>query len=215
MLILVGYCRVSSDSQQDNASLPEQRRSIEEYCKINHHELFSIFEDVESAADIDSRPGFQNALKIVKADLADGIIFYKQDRFSRSVLDAEAVRHEFAKLKKQLVFIQDPVETTSPEGAMMFQFKATFAEYERTQINAQCNFGRQRKLRDGGYIGGNPPFGYTTWGRTLMEDPHEQEIYHDARHVRKRFFDHAHREDFKRCRSPFEAQKRLVSPSRI
>lgn len=45
---LVGYIRVSSESQADNTSLSEQWRRIAAYCEAFGHELVKVFQEVGS-----------------------------------------------------------------------------------------------------------------------------------------------------------------------
>ena len=45
---LVGYVRVSSESQSENTSLAERRKKIEAYCCAFGHELIAVFEEVGS-----------------------------------------------------------------------------------------------------------------------------------------------------------------------
>jgi DNA invertase Pin-like site-specific DNA recombinase len=75
---LVGYTRVSSESQSDNSSLAEQQKKIEAYCCAFGHDLISVYQEVGSGKSIDSRSQFQAALAQVK-DEADGIIAAKSD----------------------------------------------------------------------------------------------------------------------------------------
>jgi DNA invertase Pin-like site-specific DNA recombinase len=59
----VGYIRVSDESQadQDKASLPEQERSIREYCQSKGYDLREIFSDVGRRWDAD-RPEFKRMI---------------------------------------------------------------------------------------------------------------------------------------------------------
>lgn len=173
MATLVGYIRVSGESQRDNNSLPVQRAEIESYCLKHGHTLFSMFEDVESAEDAASRTGLQFALSTIYSGLAEGIIVHKLDRLARNVLDSESIRLELKRRQKLLISIVDPVDTSSDSGKMVFQMLSAVAEFERERISKRCNEGRERKRRNSGYIGGRPRFGYRAEGKTLV--PYEKE----------------------------------------
>lgn len=176
MAILVGYIRVSGDSQKDNHSLPAQRKAIEEYCRSNGHILFNIFGEIASAEDADKREAFQFALKCVFQNLADGLVVHKLDRFCRKVLDAERLKEQFQAQSKLLLSVCDPVDLHSDDGQLMFQVKNVLQEYERKKIKERCDMGRARKRSMNGYIGGRPPYGYDAIKKTLVPNQMEQAI---------------------------------------
>lgn len=186
MAILVGYIRVSGENQKDNHSLPSQRKAIEEYCRLNGHVLFNVFEEVASAEDADKREAFQFALKCIFAGLADGLIVHKLDRFCRKVLDAERLREQFKANSKWLLSVCDPVDLRTDDGELMFQVKNVLQEYERKKIKERCAMGRERKRSLNGYIGGRPPYGYDAIKKTLVPNQTEQAIIKEIFRWRKR-----------------------------
>lgn len=176
MAVLVGYVRVSGDAQEHNNSLPIQREAIKQYCQKHGHMLFNIFEDVESGSTIVERQSFQNALDVIFANLADALIVYRLDRFSRTFLDAEYLKEKLKSRGKGLISIQDTVDIHSPDGELFFQMKTAFAELERKSIKDRCSSGRQKKKLNGGYYGGQPPFGWIARGGCLIEFEPEQKV---------------------------------------
>ncbi len=79
-----GYCRVSTKSQEDNTSLQNQKESIEAYCKSQGWDLVKVYIEVFSGKDND-RPQFKEMESHMEG--IGGIVVYKIDRFSRSLLD--------------------------------------------------------------------------------------------------------------------------------
>lgn len=159
-MILIGYIRVSNESQKNNLSLPVQEEAIRKWCLDNRHFLLRIERDIESAEQAETREGLQAALGPIFADHVDGMVVYKYDRFTRSVLDAEHLKARFKKAGKVLYSVTDPVDWGTDDGEMLYQFKSVFAEYERKQIRRRCQAGQERKAAEGGYAAGHPPFGY-------------------------------------------------------
>lgn len=175
-MILVGYCRVSSDSQADNTSLPEQRRKIEAYCQAFGHELVAVFTEVGSAKDSKARPEFQRALQTVR-DGVDGIIATKLDRIARNTRDVLTLVEEVLQpLDKALVMIDLQVDTSSPTGRMILTIMAAVAQLERDVINERTSGGRKAKAEAGGYAHGAPKFGLKAFDGALVLDQEEQEI---------------------------------------
>lgn len=157
---LIGYIRVSGEGQKTNLSLPVQADAIRKWCRDNGHALLRIEQDVESAAAAESRAGLQSALGDIFSDNADGLVVYKYDRFCRSVLDSEHLKGRFKKERKSLFSVVDPIDWDTDNGEMLYQFMSVFAEYERKQIRKRCIAGYERKVLDGGYAAGHPPYGY-------------------------------------------------------
>lgn len=176
MAALVGYARVSGDSQKDNFSLPEQIDNITKFCKDGKHELVTIFQDVMSGERMDCRKGLQYALRMIQADMADGLVVNMLDRLTRSVMDAEGIREQFTARGKVFVSVKDPCDTDTADGTLMWQIKNAMAERERKRIKERCDFGRVRKRDSGEYVGGRPPYGFMVQAKKLIPVPHEQEV---------------------------------------
>ena len=51
---VVGYTRISSQSQSNNTSLSHQKQKIEEYCKLNDLELTKVYSEIDSGGKDDS-----------------------------------------------------------------------------------------------------------------------------------------------------------------
>lgn len=182
---LVGYVRVSSDSQAENTSLAEQQRRIEAYCDAFGHELIKVFVEVGSAKDMEHRPEFQSALEMV-ANEADGIIALKLDRVARNARDVLAlVEDTLQPNNKALVLLDLQVDTSNPTGKMILTVMAAVAELERNTINERTQGGRKAKAAKGGYAYGAPAFGKVAKDSELVADETEQQIIDAIRRHRK------------------------------
>jgi DNA invertase Pin-like site-specific DNA recombinase len=144
---LIGYVRVSSVSQTQGYGLEVQRQAIEQYCAIHGHELLEIEEEVRSA--IKTRPVFDKVKEKVLNGKADGLIAYRLDRVGRSVKDLANIADEFQKAGKALIFVQNAIDTTTPEGKLLFNLLAAIAEYERTLLLERTRAGRELAEKQG------------------------------------------------------------------
>jgi len=155
---LVGYVRVSSESQAENTSLGEQRKKLENYCTAMGHELIQIFEEVESGKNTKNRPVFQKALQTL--DKADGLIACKLDRVARNTRDILALVEDVLQPKNKALLLLDlNVDTSKPMGKMILTIMAAVAALERDTINERTQGGRKAKLAKGGYAYGAPQYG--------------------------------------------------------
>lgn len=182
---LVGYIRVSSESQADNTSLAEQKRKIQSYCSAFDHELTAIFEEVGSGKQTGDRPQFQKALDLLKHS-ADGIIAAKLDRLARNTRDVlELVDDVLQPNGKALILLDLQVDTTTPQGYMILTVMSAVAKLERDIINERTQGGRKAKAAKGGYAYGSPRFGQQSIDGELHANPAEQVVIETIRRHRR------------------------------
>jgi len=171
---LVGYCRVSTQGQEENTSLESQKERIEAYCKAFGHELIAVFSEVGSGKDTTHRPVFTEAMELV-ATGADGIVSLKLDRIARSSRDVlTLVEDVLQPQNKALVLLDLNVDTSTPTGKAILTIMSAVAELERVVINERCQGGRRDKAKKGGYAYGAPKFGETAIDGELA--PNETEL---------------------------------------
>ena len=182
---LVGYVRVSSESQADNTSLAEQKKKIEAYCFAFGHELVGLFEEVGSGKEASDRPQFQKALDMVRDD-ADGIIAAKLDRLARNTRDVlELVDDVLQPANKALILLDLQVDTTTPQGYMILTVMSAVAKLERDIINERTQGGRRAKAESGGYAYGSPQFGLESVDGELVANESEQKAIEVIRRHRR------------------------------
>ena len=75
------YCRVSTDSQQNNTSIQSQMDNGIKFCEDNGYE-YEVFSEVESGALVD-RDSLQQLYFKIKNKELDGICLFNYDRLSR------------------------------------------------------------------------------------------------------------------------------------
>lgn len=185
MVKLVGYVRVSSESQEENTSLESQKQQIENYCHQHGHKLLEIFAEVKSGKNVKSRPIFNKALERVAND-ADGIICSRLDRFGRDTIDTLTLVRDFIRPSgKSLILIDDGIDTTKDESDFILTVKAGMATDERRLISKRTLLGKAAKAAKGGYIGGQPRFGEQSVNAELTKNDKELEIIEIIRKHRK------------------------------
>ena len=122
-LRLVAYARVSSDEQaRDGYGLAAQRAAVARWAEAQGHHLVALHEDggVSGAKAPHKRAGFQQALALLHAGEADGIVALEQSRFSRDLRAWLALR-DFMDRKGWTLALVD-------SGALTQRSRATAAE---------------------------------------------------------------------------------------
>jgi DNA invertase Pin-like site-specific DNA recombinase/ribosomal protein L37E len=158
----VGYIRVSDESQaeQDKASLPEQERSIREYCERRGYELLEIFSDVGKRWDAD-RPGFKRMLAWGQESPRpfDVIVVWRADRIVGSASTVAALE---PLLDRNGIDIEGSVEVISKGWLLL---NALIAKGETEAKRHRGRLGIKTAVERGRYPG-IPPYG-RRWNREL------------------------------------------------
>jgi len=154
------YARTSTPNQDWGYSLGEQIRESRERCEIRGWAVSFIFRDqAESGADTD-RPMFQEMMAGAKKGLFDVIVFWKLDRFSRSLIHAVQIEEELQKENIALHSVTEQIDTTTPTGRFNFRNLVNAAELEREIIKQRTQLGMNALASEGKWPNDRPPLGY-------------------------------------------------------
>ena len=154
------YSRVSSGSQVFGYSLDEQIRLARERCNIMGWKVRYIFrEDGESAKTTD-RPKFLAMMEKAKRRYFDVLVFWKLDRFCRSLLDVVNVEKQLKDYGVSLHSITEQIDTTTSVGRFNFRNIASAAELERDMIIERTRMGMRALAMANKWPNRLPPLGF-------------------------------------------------------
>lgn len=147
----IGYARVSTDEQ----NLDLQHQALKEIgCEI-------IYEDKASGV-VNGRKGLRKAIR--RCNTGDVLVVWKLDRLGRSLLDlvnmVEQLNNRGVGLKV-LTGQGASIDTTKPDGRMMFGILAALAEFERELIRERTKAGMAAAKHRGVKIGRPSKLGTT------------------------------------------------------
>lgn len=144
--MLVGYMRVSSDSDRQNTDL--QRDALLSAGIDARH----LFEDYASGTK-DNRTGLAQALQFVRP--GDVLVVWKLDRLGRSLSHLLSIVTSLR--DKQVAFrsLTEGMDTTTASGELLFHVFGALAQYERALIQERVVAGLAAARRRG-RIGGRP-----------------------------------------------------------
>lgn len=162
----VAYLRVSTEEQahDDKFGLESQRQQIEAYCQNNDITINpeDWFIDAGISGKSRNRPEFNRILSTeVQNPPIECVVVAKADRISRDVTTYYVYKDLLARKNIEIVSVkedwgsQDKITATILEG-----FMAIMADVERETITMRTAGGRRVKAKNGGYSGGNAPYGY-------------------------------------------------------
>jgi len=132
------YARVSTLSGQNPDA---QLRELREYCVRRGWEVGGEFVDIGFSGATEKRPQLDQLLAGCRKRLFDAVVVYRYDRFARSLRHMVNALGEFDALGIQFVSIHEGIDTTTPNGRLVFGIFASIAEFERELIRDRVRSG--------------------------------------------------------------------------
>lgn len=139
------YARVSTDEQR---TIEDQITELKDYCTLYDHEVVAEYRDKESGTTT-NRKAFQRMLKDVKDKRIEGVAVWKFDRLSRSLIDLINTVSYFKEHDVELMSKHELVDTSKPEGKLLFNILGSIAEFEIDTIRKRTELGMKRAKREG------------------------------------------------------------------
>jgi DNA invertase Pin-like site-specific DNA recombinase len=139
----IGYARVSTDDQSLSFQLDALRAAG---CE-------KIHEDKASGV-LNGRKGLSEAMKGCAA--GDVLVVWKLDRLARSLHDLVVIAEDLKSREVGLKILTGEgaaVDTTHPQGRMIFGILAVMAEFERELISERTVAGMNAAKRRGQHVG--------------------------------------------------------------
>src|SRR6202167_4465238 len=131
------YCRVSTVEQNTAMQLEELRA----YCQRRQWEIAEEFIDAGVSGAKELRPALDRLLGEAKRRKFDTVLVYRYDRFARSLRQLVNALCEFNALGIHFVSLHEGVDTSTPNGRLVFGIFASIAEFERELIRDRVRSG--------------------------------------------------------------------------
>lgn len=187
-LRVVIYLRISQD-RDDQQSTENQEREARAYADLKGWEVVAVLQDLGKSGykPGTKRPGFDQAMNMVRTKQADVFLVWKVSRFIRRIREFHMFLNELVKAGGSFDSVTDPVDYTTASGELLLAMTAGFAQMEsaaKADFAKSWNDGRTAK---GAVPQGPRPFGYDRIPRdeavrdskgnliTLVTNPREAE----------------------------------------
>lgn len=138
----IGYARVSTRDQNLDLQLDALKRAG---CE-------RVYQDVASGVKT-ARPALDELLGQLRA--GDVLVIWKLDRMGRSLKHLVELVGSLMERKVGLLSLNDPIDTSSAQGRLVFNVFASLAEFERELIRERTQAGLSA-ARARGRVGGRP-----------------------------------------------------------
>jgi DNA invertase Pin-like site-specific DNA recombinase len=123
------------------------------YCARRKWDIVEEFTDEGVSGSKESRPALDRMLKAAKRRAFDVVLVYRYDRFARSLRQLVNALADFDALGIAFVSLHEGVDTSTPNGKLVFGIFASIAEFERQLIIARTKSGIEAARKRGKIIG--------------------------------------------------------------
>lgn len=137
------YARVSTKNQD----LENQVHKLKKFCEAHGYE-YNLRSEI--ASSVSERPELNKIFQ--NLDEYDGFIVTKLDRFARSMKDLILRIEKLDNKDVNFICVDQPINTTSKYGKLMFNVLGAIAEFERGMIRERMSEGFE-KAKDEGRVG--------------------------------------------------------------
>ena len=177
-LRVAAYCRVSTDQDEQLASLEAQKSHYKSYIKSNEEwKLAGIYYDEGiSGTKKESRNGLLSMLEDCENGLIDLIITKSISRFARNTTDCLEMVRRLSQLGIYIIFEKENINTESMESELMLSILASLAESESISISENNKWSIRKRFEKGTFIISYPPYGYTNINGNMIVVESEAEV---------------------------------------
>ncbi len=175
---VAAYCRVSTDSDEQQTSLDTQRSHHESYIKTNSEWEFAgvYFDEGVTETKKEIRKGLMTLISDCKKGKIDLILTKSISRFCRNITDCLELVRLLLDINVYIFFEKENLNTGSMESELMLSIFGTLAENESVSISGNEKWSIQNRFKNGTYIIAYPPYGYTTVDREMVIVPEQAEV---------------------------------------
>jgi len=131
------YGRVSTAAQDTNL----QMREVRQFVQRRGWQIVEEYIDKGISGCKEKRPALDKLMSDAKRRRFDAVVVYRYDRFARSLRHLVNALEEFRALGIEFVSIHEGVDTSTPNGRLVFGIFASIAEFERELIRARVRSG--------------------------------------------------------------------------
>jgi site-specific DNA recombinase len=174
---VAAYIRVSTDEQAKSGfGLDTQLRQIKSEVERNKGKGWElnkefIYKDDGYSGSLKSRPALNRFMRDAKAKKFDLLLTWKIDRLFRNTRLLLETMDTLGEYGIDYKSVTEPFDTTAV-GRFIFQMFGALAEFERNLILTRTVEGKISSSKEGNFVGGSPPYGYTTVNKklTILKD---------------------------------------------
>ena len=177
MIRAAGYCRVSTDRDDQANSFEAQKRYFRDYIdRQPEWELYEIYADEGiTGTSTGKRVRFNAMIRDARLGKFSLILTKEVSRFSRTILDTIAFTRELKRLGVEVIFLTDGISTMDPDAELRLSMMASIAQEESRRTSARVKWGQMRQM-ERGVVFGHSLLGYDVRGGAMTLNTDGAEI---------------------------------------
>ena len=177
MIKVAGYCRVSTDKDDQANSFDTQKSYFREYIqRTPDWELYEIYADEGiTGTSTKKRKEFNRMINDAYEGKFQMIVTKEVSRFSRNILDTISYTRELRTMGIGVIFATDRINTLEPESEMILSYIAAQSQEESRRTSARVVWGQTRQMEKG-VVFGQSLLGYDVKDGRMTVNPEGAEI---------------------------------------
>jgi site-specific DNA recombinase len=174
------YARISKDREGAGLGVERQREHCHELAQRLGWTVVAVHTDNDlSAYSGKPRPGYKALLNDIRVGRVDAVIAWHDDRLHRSPAELEQYIATCEPRSVPTHFVQaGPLDLSTASGRMTARITGAVARAEVEHMSERIRNQKRQAAKDGKWIGGARPFGYTHNGMHLI--PEEAAVIRDG-----------------------------------
>ena len=130
-----------------------QVNELRDYCLRRSWYVAGEYVDRGISGSRERRPELDRLLTDCRKRRVDAVIVYRYDRFARSLRQLVNALEEFRSLGIEFISLHEGVDTSTPNGRLVFGIFASIAEFERELIRDRVRSGLASAKAKGKQLG--------------------------------------------------------------
>lgn len=178
ILRVAAYCRVSSDSEDQQHSFGVQ---TEYYTKlIGENPLWTLADiyadEGITGTSMKKRDEFNRMIADCKRGKIDRILTKSVSRFARNTVDCLETVRMLSGLGISVLFEKEQIDTATMSSEVLLGFMSTQAQDESTSISGNMRWSYEKRMKSGNFLGYQAPYGYNFVDKKLYINEEEAAV---------------------------------------
>lgn len=167
---IAAYCRVSSDSSDQEQSFAAQvRYYTQAISQMTGAELVDIYADEAiSGRGTEKREDFNRLIADCKKGKIDRILTKSVSRFARNTVDCLHTVRMLSELGVSVMFEKEHIDTATMTSEVLLAMSGTQAQDESISHGNNMRWSYERRMKDGNFLGCKSPYGYDLQGCAML-----------------------------------------------
>lgn len=145
-------------------TLNRHKERLDSFCRDQKISVSQVFYEIVSADSIAARPEMLKLLQLVETGKYNGVVVIDMDRLCRGdSIDQGIVMNTFKYSGTKIITPYKTFDFTNEFDEEYAEYGLMMGRSEYRKIKRRLWNGRLDSVREGKYVGGNPPYGYRTY----------------------------------------------------